>query len=124
VGISAVLTQVQKGENGPISFASRQLNTTEKKLSATEKELLAVIFGTKQFRCDLYGRKFTLVTDHRALCWLLELQESSPMVTEAIKVSVLFGTPARQAAFSTGCFVTPYCLCNEGVTLGTIYSEN
>ena len=66
IGISAVLTQdLGRGER-PISFASRQLNASERKLSVTEKELLAVIFGTKQFRCYLYGRKFTLITDHRA----------------------------------------------------------
>ena len=63
-GISAVLAQVQDGKERPISYASKHLTPAEKKLSVTEKELLAVVYGTKQFRCYLYGRKFTLVTDH------------------------------------------------------------
>ena len=54
----------------------------------TEKELLAVIFGTKQFRCYLYGRKFTLITDHRALGWLLKLKEPSAKLTKwALRLS-------------------------------------
>jgi hypothetical protein len=77
IGISAVLTQdLGEGEK-PISFVSRQLNAAEKKLSVTEKELLVVIFGTKQIRCYLYGRKFTLIIEHRALEWLLKLRELS-----------------------------------------------
>jgi hypothetical protein len=64
------------------------LNAAEKKLSVTEKELLAVIFGTKQYRCYLYGRKFTLVTDHRALCWLLKLEDPSAKLTRwALRLS-------------------------------------
>jgi hypothetical protein len=71
--ISAVLTQIQNGQERPISYASRQLNTAEKKL--------ALIFGTKQYRCYLYGRKVILVSDHRALCWLLKLQYTSAKLT-------------------------------------------
>lgn len=81
LGVSAVLTQMQEGSERPTSFASRQLNAAEKNLSITEKELLAVVFCTKQFRCYLYGRKFTLGTDHRAPCWLLKLKEPSAKLT-------------------------------------------
>jgi hypothetical protein len=87
-GISAVLAQVQEGEERPVSYASRQLIPAEKKLSVTEKELLAVVHGTKQFRCYLYGPKFTLVTDHRALCWLLKLKDPSAKFTRwALRLS-------------------------------------
>jgi hypothetical protein len=88
IGICAVLAQdLGEGER-PISFASRQLNAAEKKLSVTEKELLAVIFVTKQFRCYLYGRKFTLITDHKPLGWLLKLKEPSAKLTSwALRLS-------------------------------------
>jgi hypothetical protein len=42
-GILAVLAQVEEGKERPISYASRQLTPAEKKLSVTEKELLAVV---------------------------------------------------------------------------------
>jgi hypothetical protein len=87
-GISAVLAQVQEGKERPIIYDSRQLTQAEKKLSVTEKELLAVVFGTKQFRCYLFGRKFTLVTDHRALCWLLKLKDPRAKLTRwALRLS-------------------------------------
>ena len=56
--------------------------------SVTELELLAFLFATKQFRCYLYGRKFTVHTDYRALKWLLNLQDPSSRLTRwAIKLS-------------------------------------
>jgi hypothetical protein len=87
-GISAVLAQVQEGKERPISYARRQLTPAEEKLSVTEKELLGVVYGTKQFRCYLYGRKFTLVTDYRALCWLLKLKDPRAKLTRlALRLS-------------------------------------
>jgi len=50
--------------------------------------LLAFLFAVKQFRCYLYGRKFVVHTDHRALKWLLNLQDPSSRLTRwAIKLS-------------------------------------
>jgi hypothetical protein len=53
------------------------MNVAEKNLSMTEHALAAVIFGTKQFRCCIYGHKFTLITNYKALGWLLKLKEMS-----------------------------------------------
>lgn len=86
--IGAVLSQVRNGEERPIAYCSRQLNTAKSKYSVTELELLAFIFATKQFRCYLYGRKFTVHTDHRALKWLMNLQDPSSRLTRwALKLS-------------------------------------
>jgi hypothetical protein len=86
--IGAVLSQVRDGEERPIAYCSRQLNQAESKYSTTELELLAFLFATKQFRCYIYGRKFTVYTDHRALRWLLNLQDPSSRLTRwAMKLS-------------------------------------
>jgi hypothetical protein len=86
--VGAVLSQLRNGEERPIAFCSRQLNSAESKYSTTELELLAFLFATKQFRCYLYGRRFTVYTDHRALKWLLNLQDPSWRLTRwAMKLS-------------------------------------
>jgi len=82
-GVSAAAAAVADGgENDarvlveyPIAYASRQLSTAEKNYSASERELLAVIFGTQQFRQYLLGRDFVIVTDHQALTHLLHLSQ-------------------------------------------------
>ena len=55
----------------PIAFASRYLNPAEKKHSANELELLAIVWATQQFRHYIYGRYFTVISDHKALLTLL-----------------------------------------------------
>ena len=76
------------GEERPIAYCSRQLNSSETKYSVTELELLAFLFATKQFRCYLYSCRFTVHTDHRALNWLLNLQDPSSRLTRwAVKFS-------------------------------------
>jgi hypothetical protein len=69
--ISAILSQLQNGQERLISIVSRMLNKTEKNYSTTHKELLAVVFGAQVHRCFLYGRKFKIVTDHAVLKWLI-----------------------------------------------------
>jgi hypothetical protein len=86
--IGAVLSQLRDGKERPIAYCSRQLNSAESKYSTTELELLALLFATKQFRVYIYGRKFTVYTDHRALRWLLNLQDPSSRLTRwAVKLS-------------------------------------
>jgi transposase InsO family protein len=72
--ISAILSQLHNGKERPISFASRMLNAAEKNYSTTQKELLAVVYGTQIHRCFLYGRRFKIVTDHAALKWLITVK--------------------------------------------------
>jgi hypothetical protein len=72
--ISAILSQLHNGNERPISFASRMLNAAKRNHSKTQKELLAVVFGTDIHRCFLYGRKFKIVTYHAALEWLITVK--------------------------------------------------
>ncbi|XP_055640426.1 uncharacterized protein LOC129777879 [Toxorhynchites rutilus septentrionalis] len=75
--VGAVLSQGQIGSDKPIAFASRTLNKSEENYSAIEKELLAIVWACKYFRPYLYGRKFTLYTDHKPLTYSLNLKNSN-----------------------------------------------
>jgi len=75
--LGAILSQGPIGRDLPIAYASRTLINAEKNYSTTEKELLAIVWGCKQFRQYLYGRKFTIVTDHKPLTWVFNVKDTS-----------------------------------------------
>ena len=67
VGLGAYLVQIQNGKEVPIYFISRKLSACETKYSIPELETLAVIWSVERFHQFLYGRKFQIRTDHKAL---------------------------------------------------------
>ncbi|XP_050314887.1 uncharacterized protein LOC126749236 [Anthonomus grandis grandis] len=85
--IGAILSQGPIGSDLPISYASRTLNSTECNYSTIEKELLAIVWATKYFRPYLFGRKFTIITDHKPLQWLFSIKEpNSKLVRWRLKL--------------------------------------
>ena len=90
VGLGAVLAQLDSnGTERVICFAGRVLLDAEKNYSTSERELLAIKWAVRKFRCYLYGVQFEVYTDHkplvhmkssqnpsdRMLKWILELEE-------------------------------------------------
>ena len=71
VATGAVLSQIQNGKERVIAYASHKLNKHERRYCTTRKELLAVHKYTLHFKTYLWGQKFTVRTDHRALTWFL-----------------------------------------------------
>jgi len=57
--------------------SSKLLTPAERNYTISEKELLPIIFGITAKRMYLMGRKFTVVTDHSALIWLLSLKDTT-----------------------------------------------
>jgi len=79
-GLGAVLSQIQNNEERVIAYASRTLAKPELKYEVTRKELLAIVFGLKQFRQYLLGRHIVIRTDHAALSWLRRTPEPLPQL--------------------------------------------
>ena len=57
-----------------VVIESKHLNEREAKWSKTEKECFAIVHAIEVFRPYLYGRSFTVFTDHRPLEWLMSKQ--------------------------------------------------
>ena len=65
--VGAKLQQYQNGGWSPLSFYSKQLDSTQSKYSAFDRELLATYLSIHHFRYMLEGRKFHILMDHKPL---------------------------------------------------------
>ena len=81
-GTGAVLAHTfSDGSEHQVAFASRTLAPAEKNYSQLDKEGLAIIFGVEKFHNFLFGRQFTIFTDHKPLKHLFG--EDKPILPRA-----------------------------------------
>ena len=80
-GLGAVLAQVVDGDEHPILFVSRKLLSHERNYATVEKECLAVKWAIHHLRYYLWGRSFTLITDHAPLKWMARNKDTNARVT-------------------------------------------
>ena len=75
------------GSEKPIGFVSRTLTETEKRYLQVEKEGLACVFKATRFHTYIFGHKFTLVTDNKAIMSLFDPgRNASPQASGRIQL--------------------------------------
>uniref|UniRef100_A0A1Y1L2Y9 RNA-directed DNA polymerase n=2 Tax=Photinus pyralis TaxID=7054 RepID=A0A1Y1L2Y9_PHOPY len=77
----AVLSQVKDGIDLPIAYASRAFTKGELNKSTIEKELAAIHWAILHFQPYVYGRKFTIRSDHKPLVYLFSMKNPSSKLT-------------------------------------------
>ena len=86
VAIAAVLSQKIDGKEHVIAYASKTLSKCERRYCVTRKELLAVVNYVRHFRHYLYGKKFTLRTDHGSLRWIMNFKNPEGQVARWLEI--------------------------------------
>lgn len=64
-----------------IAYYSHRFSKSQRHYSATMKECCAVVWAFVHWRPYLWGRHFTCCTDHQALVYLYQMQDTSNMLT-------------------------------------------
>ncbi|XP_063542080.1 uncharacterized protein K02A2.6-like [Cydia strobilella] len=83
-GVAGVLSQPDgQGRERPVAYVSRKLNSAEQNYSQIHREALAIVFSTQKFHQYLYGKRFTLVTDHKPLISIFGPQTGVPSMTSS-----------------------------------------
>lgn len=77
----AVLSQKFDGNDLPISYISRTFKKGELNKPTIEKELLAIHYAITTLRPYLYGKTFTVRSDHKPLIFLYNLKNPASKLT-------------------------------------------
>ena len=75
-GLGVALLQ----RNKPVAFASKTLTQTQANYSNIEREALVLVHGVQRLHTYLYGKRFTVLTDHEPLAniWRKPLTRAPP----------------------------------------------
>jgi hypothetical protein len=73
----AIASVLCNSDMRPVAYTSRPLNKAELNYPTIQKELLAIVWSVKYFRPYLYGRTFTIMTDHKPLLYLFGMKDPS-----------------------------------------------
>ena len=102
VGIGGVLSHIMPdGQEKVIEMVSRTLSKAERNYSQVEKEALGIVWSIKRFHRYLYGRPFTLVTDHKPLETIFHPHKGIPQmgISRIVRWSIFLSSYQYQIKF-------------------------
>src|SRR5215211_7640335 len=82
-GIGAVIchgSNLQEAKNNIAAMHSRKFNEAQTNYSTTDQELFTVVNALETFEVHLLGIPFTIVTDHKALEYMMKRAINSPRI--------------------------------------------
>ena len=83
-GVGAVIShRLPDGLKCPVAYALRTLTKSERNYAQVEKEALSLVFSVCKFHQYLYGRQFTILTDHKPLKTILDPKNTIPPLAAA-----------------------------------------
>lgn len=82
--IAGALMQREGNSLHPIGYFSRKLNATEQNYTVTDQEALAIVQSCRFFHHYLWGKEFTVVTDHQALTAVFKRKTKCPRMSRYI----------------------------------------
>lgn len=80
ISMCGILLQKQDNNYYPIEFFSRTLTPAESRYPSIRRELLAIFASVRHFHEYLYGKKFTILTDAKALTYHIHLDKQPDIV--------------------------------------------
>lgn len=80
-GVGSILSHLlPNGLEAPVAYFSGTLSSAERNYGQIDKEAFVLVARVKRFHDYLYGRAFTLVTDHKPLLGILAGDRPSPTI--------------------------------------------
>eukprot|EP00171_Calliarthron_tuberculosum_P001356 IDg1356t1 len=92
VSVGGTLTQLEsEGRDRAIAYFSRRLTPAEENYTANDRELLALVYFLKRFRCYLEGASFDIITDNQVLKNFLSKPDLSRLEARWLDLFAHFG---------------------------------
>lgn len=89
-GVGAILSHIIDGVDRPIMFASSSLTAAQKNYAQLHREALAIIFAVKKFHKYVYGKSFTIYSDHQPLREIFNENKSIPVANGRLQRWAIF----------------------------------